>query len=669
MSWSPPPTLYSNGRNKTHLVGRKFKFYINDKDFVIGHVQEFELLPQTFLIMLDNGTTRNLSQAELLKRLKTKGSLSSSSVSNKMNTRHDQTIKKKGASGGVKRRRDRNGDAKGCQQKEGASGGFSKRKKRERNSDVKGCQQKRLHSTPAPLLHDSSSIEILKSAANKSLDQAIELLGDSLQDSSSIEIWKTLQRSKLGWKCVKSDLKYLWFLLPGTSKMEGVLGINMFCSVENLVNTLKQRHEELCGKKSYKQDLEQMSSGGDSENNGETIEGIYLQMMKLQGSQQSKLIQDSGNDSSSSSSMKAAELVFDQAMAKAEAAEIADAQRRQMTKQLSQQSKLIQDSGDDSSSSSSMKAAELVFDQAMAKAEAAEIADARGNEQSDEELLKQQQAALQQHEIESEHVCSVCQEVMSCNSICVPALLVCGHVSTCVSCYEKWNTGKLVKLCPICKITQTISPIRVNLGYKRRYTDEPRFSLDVTYVTRVTQQKTPIIISCTLLSTGEEIKKSATVKILLDKTITYPEEFQTLTFRTENKSFNFHGNTTLYDIGFEKTSHTLYIIEDELPINHKFIQERLEKMECSPNTEYQIRLRAAKGLELSDISMTVQKDHTIASLMDRLTQYLMDNYFTSIAGKKILINFPDIGVLLQEKLTLEELKINTTSYIVFKIFD
>jgi len=246
---------------------------------------------------------------------------------------------------------------------------------------------------------------------------------------------------------------------------------------------------------------------------------------------------------------------------------------------------------------------------------------------------------------------------------------VCGHVSTCVSCYEKWNSGKLIKLCPMCKITQTISPIRVDLGYKRRYTDEPRFLLDVTYVTRVTQQKTPIIISCTLLSTGEEIKKSATVKILLDKKITYPEEFQTLTFRTQNKSFNLHGNTTLYDIGFEKTSHTLYIIEDELPINHKFIQERLEKMECSPNTEYQIRLRAAKGLELSDISMTVQKDHTIASLMDRLTQYLMDKYFTSIAGKKILINFPEIGVLLQEKLTLEELKINTTSYVVFKIFD
>ena len=107
-----------------------------------------------------------------------------------------------------------------------------------------------------------------------------------------------------------------------------------------------------------------------------------------------------------------------------------------------------------------------------------------------------------------------------------------------------------------CKITQTISPIRVDLGYKRRYTDEPRFSLDVTYVTRVTQQKTPIIISCTLLSTGEEIKKSATVKILLDKTITYPEEFQTLTFRTENKSFNFHGNTTLLYM-LQLVGHTL----------------------------------------------------------------------------------------------------------------
>ena len=58
----------------------------------------------------------------------------------------------------------------------------------------------------------------------------------------------------------------------------------------------------------------------------------------------------------------------------------------------------------------------------------------------------------------------VCQEVMSWNSIRAPALLVCGHVATCVSCYDTWNKGKLIKYCPICKIGQTIAPIRVDLG-------------------------------------------------------------------------------------------------------------------------------------------------------------------------------------------------------------
>ena len=266
------------------------------------------------------------------------------------------------------------------------------------------------------------------------------------------------------------------------------------------------------------------------------------------------------------------------------------------------------------------------------------------------------------HEIEAENICSVCQEVMSCNSICVPALLVCGHVSTCVFCYERWNEGKLVKLCPMCKVTQTISPIQVDLGYISL--DEPQLLLDVTYLT-CSQQKAPITISCTLSSTGEEIKKS----VIKKNKNNYPEEFLTLIFRTKNKSFILHGNTTLYSIGFQKLLHTLYIQEDKLPFQHKFIQDRLDKMKNSPNTEYQIRFRATKGLGLSDIGMTVQRNHTIKVLIDRLTRYLMEKYYTSILGKKLTILFPRIGVVLEDELTLGELKINPTSHVIFKIFD
>ena len=92
-------------------------------------------------------------------------------------------------------------------------------------------------------------------------------------------------------------------------------------------------------------------------------------------------------------------------------------------------------------------------------------------------------------------------------------------------------------------------------------------------------------------------------------------------------------------------------------------------MKNSPNTEYQIRFRATKGLGLSDIGMTVQSKHTIKVLIDRLTRYLMGKYYTSILGKKLTISFPRIGVVLEDELTLGDLKINPTSHVIFKIFD
>ena len=473
-----------------------------------------------------------------------------------------------------------------------------------------------------------------KKAANKSLDQAIELLGDSLHDSSSIEIWRTLQQSTLGWKYVKGDLTNVWlYLLPSVSKMKGVLRFNMFSSVDNLVNTLKQRHEELFGSKSST--ILAAKRGSSNRNSSGGTPASVEQPHR-------RSLPRTNNESTTTSE---------------------EAYHAQIVNQ--QQHLLTMPGVDDSCFSSTIAAAAGVRRESPDEDYCNSIMTML-SQQSDEELLQHQQAALKQHEIEAKHVCSVCQEVMSWNSICVPALLVCGHVETCLTCYLKWNQGNFIKVCPICKVTQTTSPIRVDLGYI--YLDEPRFSLDVTYLTRVTQQKTPVTISCKLSSTGEDIKKSATIKILLDKKIDYPEEFQTLIFRTKKTSFILHGNTTLYDIGFQKSSHKLYIQEDELPIDHKFIQERLERMKNSPNTEYTIKLRAAKGLGLSDISMAVQKDHTIKSLMDRLAQHLMGKYHISIAGKKLLINFPKIGVLLEGKLTLAELKISTTSHVVFRIF-
>ena len=527
--------------------------------------------------------------------------------------------------------------------------------------------------------------QIRQSATNQSLNLALVLLGNShlvtnktigisLHDSSSIEIWRELQRSNLGWTCVEGDFKYSWiYLLPGASKMEGVDGIDKFSSVDNLVNTLKQRHEESC-----------------------------------------KLIQDIGKDSSSSSSMVAA---GDAAAYLATTGIDPNNLARDVGRLLDRhgvENEVIQSTLDDISHVMRMsqldretpriqatRAAELVLDQTMAKASVEagvrreslddkwmmechrevqyDVSDENllgPYQPSDEErLLQQHIAAFKRHKIEAKHVCSVCQEVMSWNSVRVPALLYCGHVETCLACYLTWNEGKFVKVCPICKWTTTMSPIRVALGYIGL--DESQFSLVVMCLkNQTTKQKIPIIISCTIRSTGEEIKKSAiiqmaleNVKTSLDKTITYPEEFQSLTFCTHKTTFRLHGNTTLYDIGFQKTSHTLYIQEDQLPINHKFIQEKIQKREEPPNGEYQIRLRAPKGVGISDISVTVQKDHTVTSLVSRLNQYLVGKYHRIVAGKKIHIDFPKIGVLANEFLTLKQLKIHPSSYVVFIIYD
>ena len=289
----------------------------------------------------------------------------------------------------------------------------------------------------------------------------------------------------------------------------------------------------------------------------------------------------------------------------------------------------------------------------------------------------------ERHEIEAEHICSVCHEVMSNNSARAPALLVCGHVETCLICYHEWNEGKLLKLCPVCKATQTIPPLRVDLDFPY---NESRFmldfELDITYLARIDCQRTTLTISCKLASTGEDIKKSALIECI-QKNINYPEEFQSPTFRTQNQSFFLHGNTTLYDIGFRATSHTLFIQENALPFEHNFVQERLITMKESPNTKFQLRLRAAEGLGLSDIMMMVEKDHTFDYLMHRITRYLMKkekkridlsvagvvSKVASIEGKKIVLHLPKIGVEVDTELTLEELKINTASYLFFEYFD
>ena len=276
--------------------------------------------------------------------------------------------------------------------------------------------------------------------------------------------------------------------------------------------------------------------------------------------------------------------------------------------------------------------------------------------------------------------CSICHEVMS-STTCVPALLVCGHASTCVSCYEKWNKGKRSKICPICKHTQIASPIEISFYPKAHAIDAPlplRFatSIRVNYFGGFTRAgkygngtSTCYIdpISINMLSTGDEIKK---VALPYFSHIQFPNEYLSLYFTTQDQMFPFHGNTTLSDIGFTQATHSLFVHENYLPFEHELVQQRLELLEKSPDGKFKIFLVPARELKLTTCCLIVDKHYTMGAIADALFVCLEKaNLAECYVGKKFTVDLVKLGVGMRKERTLEQLRINTKTIIHFNLID
>mgnify|MGYP001212842636 CR=1 FL=1 len=274
--------------------------------------------------------------------------------------------------------------------------------------------------------------------------------------------------------------------------------------------------------------------------------------------------------------------------------------------------------------------------------------------------------------------CSICHEVMA-STTNVPALLVCGHASTCVSCYEKWNKGKRSKICPICKHTQIASPIQVSF-YPKAAMDAPlpfATSIRVNYVGGFTRtgldgngtSNCDLVVN--MLTTGDEIKKMA---LPYFSSIQFPNDYLSLSFRIQDQSFPFHGNTTLSDIGFTQATHSLCIREEYLPFEHELVQQRLELLEKSPDGKFKIYLKPFRVLKLkhklTTCRLIVEKHYTIGSLDEIFFRCLQNlpNYECFI-GKKFDLAFVNLGVEINNDMTLEKLKINTKTIIYFNLID
>lgn len=258
--------------------------------------------------------------------------------------------------------------------------------------------------------------------------------------------------------------------------------------------------------------------------------------------------------------------------------------------------------------------------------------------------------------------CSTCHEVMD-SITCIPALLVCGHVATCITCYEKWNKDCLLNVCPMCKETQTISPIEVVFNEAYHQLDST-FTTKIKYVASYTCQHLSLSIQCKMSSSGDDLKKIAMSHLLA---IDFPKEYLTLGFSIQRQSFVLHGNTTLCDVGFVPLRYNLWIQENYLPLEHILIQKKLWKVENSPVSKFKVLLRSTHALKLDNLHMEVEEHYTICRLSECVEDYLMKYESKSIVGKKLIFSFPKLGIDVTSDTTLGQLKICSTSVIYFNI--
>ena len=284
--------------------------------------------------------------------------------------------------------------------------------------------------------------------------------------------------------------------------------------------------------------------------------------------------------------------------------------------------------------------------------------------------------------------CIVCREEMSSEK-CFPALLACGHVATCMLCYEEWNTNKISKTCPICKIFTTRPPIKVDFNAECHRLDSS-YAIKVEYLFASGLAGAKLCndllvdIKFNMSSYGESLKTSImdTIRRLeldQDEEIPYnafPEEHLEFGFTTQGQHFPLHGNVSLCDIGFTPLTHTLWLREGCLPINHYIVQDKLKALNESPESKFKMSLRNAgrtvgwlKGGLPTNIRIFVFKTYTFAMIADEVRNSLLKLNPDLIRGKILLIGLPHLNIMTHNALKLKDVKVGVDTLILYRVID
>ena len=129
-------------------------------------------------------------------------------------------------------------------------------------------------------------------------------------------------------------------------------------------------------------------------------------------------------------------------------------------------------------------------------------------------------------------------------------------------------------------------------------------------------------------------------------------------------------------LGFTPLTHTLWLREGCLPINHYIVQDKLKALNDSPESKFKMSLRNAgrtvgwlKGGLPTNIRMFVFKTYTFAMIADEVRKSLLKLNPDLIRGKILLIGLPHLNIKAHNALKLKDVKVGVDTLILYRVLD
>ena len=276
--------------------------------------------------------------------------------------------------------------------------------------------------------------------------------------------------------------------------------------------------------------------------------------------------------------------------------------------------------------------------------------------------------------------CAICLEMFSFlpESKIIPIITACGHTTMCKSCFYKTKEtdvgNKKLPSCPFCRIIQFDSPLRVNEVKKDDL--HTSFTLMVKYNGRVTDTNQVLNISCSMSTTGAEIRDRAN-ELLLKEKIIFPNSSRSVIFNTSLQQIRLHADTTLQDVGFKFKTDSISILEGSIKASSQIVKNKLENLLPSPNGTFRLSINTASH-RLQKISINVKKTDTFFEIARHIFVQLYkggDEQLRQILEQiGLMLVLPEIGfnyiykkemVNEEHLLTLEELKVGQATNHMF----